>query len=333
MSDSSRTLKPEQSGAVSSPAAAEPAAGLTEVSLDPQTRNTLLAELDLTDSQSIIFFGVKAQRLLSRVTRRMMKLASAGGPSKASQDLDDMLAVIRQFQPDTGSSWLGRLLGSRRRRLLRDVAEVVNRIDAAAATLERRKTELLTEVVAMDRLLEQCREALTQVARYEKAGRYKLAGLKDASSEISGARLDELLGRCEDLSISHVLAQQALATLLTAQHASKGLLSRVGAVLDQTVPAWQLHMSQLLALWRGEQINEALDDVKGMHGELDQMSEQLAAARAAVRGELASGRRDTEALAIANQALAEAVTESAALAHSASEAVSRVVSDLGAAKS
>ncbi len=327
MSDSTRTLKPGESGAA--PTLAEAA---ESVPLDPQTRDQLLAELDLSDSQSIVFFGVKAQRLLGRVTRRMMKLATAGGPSKASRDLDDMLGIIRQFQPDTGGGWLGRLFGSRRRRLLRDVAAVVGRIDTAAAALERRKTELLTEVVSMDRLLEQCRDALTQVARYEKAGRHKLAQLKGSAESISGSRLDELLSRCEDLSISHVLAQQALATLLTAQHASKGLLTRVGAVLDQTLPAWQLHMSQLLALWRGEQITEALDDVKGLHGEMDRMSEQLAAARDAVRGELASGRRDAEALAVANQALAEAVSESAALAQSASEAVSRAVSDLGAAE-
>ncbi len=285
---------------------------------DSDTRRRLRSELDLGDAQSISYFGSKAQRALARVTQRMMKLATAAGPARANADLDQMLNILRAFKPDTSGGLLGRLFGSRRRRLLREVAVIVNRIDAAAASLERRKTELLTEVISFDRMIEQCREALVQVAHYEAVGRQVLG--QAVASRDPGS--DDLLARCEDLSVAHLLAQQTLATLLVAQQASQQLLSRVGAVLDQTLPAWQVHMSQLLSMWRGDQTVEALQDLSRLHGDMDEVQLRMAQARKAVSEELSSGRRDADALAVANEALSQAVGESVALAKTASQAVS-----------
>ncbi len=295
-----------------------------QVSLSESRRRQLMAELELTDPQSIQYFGSKAQRALARVTERMMKLATGRGPSQASADLDQMLTILRAFKPDAGGGFLARLFGSRRRRLLKDVAQIVNRIDAAATRLERRKTALLTEVVSYDRMIEQAREALTEVIEYEQAARYALAELTQQSAQPPSSLAADLLARCEDLSVGHLLAQQTLATLLVAQQASQQLLGRVGAVLDQTLPAWQLHMSQLVSLWRGDQIASELDQIGDLHGQMDDMQSKLAEARQQVSAELSSGRRDADALTLANDALANIVGEGVTLAREAAEAVNKL---------
>ncbi|MFK7957967.1 MAG: toxic anion resistance protein [Lysobacterales bacterium] len=295
-----------------------------QVLVGESRRRELMAELDLADSQSIQYFGSKAQRALARITERMMKLATGRGPSQASADLDEMLSVLRAFQPDSGSGLLARLFGSRRRRLLRDVAQIVNRIDAAASGLERRKTELLTEVISYDRMIEQAKAALTEVIHYEQVARHALAELTQGSSQPPAAEAADLLARCEDLSMGHVLAQQTLATLLVAQQASQQLLSRVGAVLDQTLPAWQLHMSQLVSLWRGDQISIELGQLGDLHGQMDDMQSKLAEARKEVSTELSSGRRDADALTLANDALASVLGEGRALARTAADAVTKL---------
>ncbi|MEM9533363.1 MAG: toxic anion resistance protein [Pseudomonadota bacterium] len=278
-------------------------------------------ELDLKDEKSILYFGARAQRALSRITDKMARLAAAGGPDAAARDMDAMLGVLREFKP-SGGGWLGRLFGSARRRLIAQTSELLTRIDNQATALERHKTVLLTEVVSLDRLIEKCRASLAEVALYEKA-------LRQARQVAEPAAQREVLARSEDLALSHQIGQQTLATLLMGQQASQDLLSRVNAVLEQTLPAWQVHFSQVLALWRGDETARALDETRGLTDELGDLGRRLRDARAEVARELSRGRLDLKALDVANEALAHAVGEGVELARQAESAVKQITAAAG----
>lgn len=304
---------PEQSGkpAGSSP----PAAGHGDAQAPPAE---LEAELDWSEPNSILFFGARTQRELARISDRLLQMAAAKGVGKAAADLDQMLAVIRRFQPEPAARqpWWRRLLGrSQADATVHQVANLLNRMDQTAAQLERRKTALLTESVTMQRLAERSEQHYRRLGQYETVARRSLARVPD------GLRAD-LLARCEDLALSRQVAQQSLAALSVAQQATRDLLSRVNAVLDHTLVLWKQHMTQVIAIWRGRETAEAISELSGTSAELASMRSELADARAQLALQLKQGKVDLEAVAVANRRLVQELELGADAASRAREAAS-----------
>ena len=79
------------------PAPAGPASEVvTPPERDPEL-GSLLQELDLTDSQSILFFGSKAQQQLTAVSDRMLEGVRNKDVGPAGASLNDMVATLRGF--------------------------------------------------------------------------------------------------------------------------------------------------------------------------------------------------------------------------------------------
>jgi uncharacterized protein YaaN involved in tellurite resistance len=121
--------------------------------------SALLRELELTDTQSILFFGAKAQERLTEVSDQMLEGVRAKDAGPAGAALSEMVATLRGFDvddldPNRKPGVLDRLLGKGRpvARFLQAYESVRNQIETIGRDLDRHKTRLLTDVTALDRL-------------------------------------------------------------------------------------------------------------------------------------------------------------------------------------
>ena len=162
---------------------AEPTAGGQRTDADSQDLADLVATLNLNDSEAILFFGSKVQHRLSRISRKMLQTVAADNFAGAGLAVDEMLSALRQFDlgdadPNVSLPWWKRLWPKARplNRLLGAVAGLRHRVDQAGLHLEREKTVLLTDVVAMDKLDAKCREYLSDLNRHIAAAKMGLQG-------------------------------------------------------------------------------------------------------------------------------------------------------------
>ena len=93
---------------------------VVRVTPDPTARPSLdelaplVAELDMNDSHSVLFFGSRAQQELSRVSDSMLDRVRAKDLGPAGEALNDMVLTLRGFDtsgldPNRRPGWLERL--------------------------------------------------------------------------------------------------------------------------------------------------------------------------------------------------------------------------------
>ncbi|MDJ0655032.1 MAG: toxic anion resistance protein [Xanthomonadales bacterium] len=297
----SRELEPDTADAEIPEAPARPAVPVEHL------------ELDLADLEAIAYFGKKPQQRLSRASRRMLRLVQRDGTIKAGDALDAMLTIVKGFDaasldPNAGGLW-ARLTGrGGLAPLLQALDGLLSQVEHAALDLERHKTALLTEIVAMDRLGDQCHQGLAEI------GAFRRHAMQVLDQSLADEARYHLLQRTEDLALSEQVGQQALATLRLSQRSGRELMSRINHVLEITLPLWRQHMTQLVALWRQNKAREVLARSVDAGQSLADASRQLADARRLARQELQAGRYDLRAIETANSELQSNIERGLALA-------------------
>ena len=91
---------------VAAPAPARDIVALTEASPPEQAEiRSLLAEIDLTDSSSVVHFGVKAQQQLTQVSDQMLEGVRAKDTGAAGGALSEMVGTLRGFDVEATADW------------------------------------------------------------------------------------------------------------------------------------------------------------------------------------------------------------------------------------
>ena len=126
------------SDALTDPRASQP--------LEPARVTELLAELDLNDSHSILFFGSRAQEQLTTVSDSMLERVRTKDVGPAGAALNDMVLTLRGFDlggldPNRKAGWFDRLLGKGR-----DAAKVLQRYEQVRDQIEAKVRALMTSV-------------------------------------------------------------------------------------------------------------------------------------------------------------------------------------------
>ncbi len=305
-----------------------PAPAQVESESDAQARAELAASLDGGDPEAILFFGTKVQHHLSRISRKMLETVAGERVDGAGQAIDEMLDIIRGFDleradPNVKPPWWKRWWPAARplTRLVAAIESLRLRVEQAARRLEREKSALLSDVVTMDRLDERCREHLRELDLHLGVARGRLDGAADG-------RQADLLKRLEDLTVSRQIGQQARASMLLVQQTGRELISRVNFVLTATVPAWQQHLTQLIAIWRRRKAAELIGASSELAEDLAGAAGRLRGARERVREALRAGVYDLDAIAEANRELAAELEQGRALAERGREARAQALSAL-----
>lgn len=315
----------------------------------------LLAEINLDDSKSILFFGSKAQEQLTTISDKMLEGVKNKELGTAGNDLNSMVAVIRGFDvdelnPNKKPGFFDRMLGKAKpvAKFIGRYEEVRKQIDDISDKLEIHKTALLTDITSLDRLYNANLTYFHDLETYIKAGEQKLKELDEktipdkvrqseaseqtiASQELRDLRAarDELDRRVHDLRLTRQVAMQGLPGIRLVQENDKGLVTKINSTLVNTVPLWRQQLATAVTIYRSSQAAETVKAATDLTNDLlKSNAENLKLANAETRKQLERGVFDIETVKQANTLLIATLEESLQIAEAGKKARTQAVTEL-----
>lgn len=312
---------------------------------EQQQIDRLMNEIDLTDSNSIIFFGSKAQQELTTISDNMLEGVRNKDLGSAGKSLNDMVSVLRGFEvedfdPNNRPGFFARLF----RKLFGGVTPVAKfiqqyegvrrQVDTVTDDLEKHKTLLLRDIKSLDKLYSANLDYFHNLEAYILAGERKLQYIDDhmvpaaqATAEESDEVLlaqelrdlrsgrDDLERRIHDLRLTRQVAMQGLPSIRLIQENDKGLVNKINSTLVNTVPLWRQQLAQAVTIFRSAEAAKSVKAASDLTNELlEKNSDNLRTANRTVREELERGVFDVNAVRRANENLIATVEESLQIA-------------------
>ncbi len=340
------------------PPATQPPPVFETTPMDRARIQELMADIDLTDSHSILFFGAKAQEQLTDVSDTMLEGVRNKDSGPAGEALNTMVATLRGFDlagldPERKQGLLSRLFGSPAKpvvKFLQEYEDVRVQIDAIGDELERHKTHLLTDVVALDRLYQATLDYFHELELYIAAGDEKLRlldgkviPLLERQAAESGdvlkaqelrdlrASRDDLERRVHDLRLTRQVTMQALPSIRLVQENDKGLVNKINSTLVNTVPLWRQQLAQAVTIFRSGEAARSVKAATDLTNELlAANARNLKEANAEARRQMERGVFDIEVVKQANTTLIETIEESLAIADEGKRRRAEALQDLQA---
>ncbi|WP_395375624.1 toxic anion resistance protein [Marinicella sp. W31] len=303
--------------------------------------DSLIKEINLGDSNSIIFFGTKAQQQVTEISDKMLEGVKNKDLGRSGEALNEMVATIRGFDideldPNKKPGFFARLFGRAKPlvKFLQKYEDVRKQIDKITNKLESHKTTLLKDITSLDRLYVANLEYFHTLEDYIKAGEEKLreldedilpkmaqeAGGDDDMLEAQKLRdmrsaRDDLERRVHDLRLTRQVTLQSLPSIRLVQENDKGLINKINSTIANTVPLWRQQLAQTVTIWRSEQAADTIKDATDLTNEmLAANAENLKIANKKVREQMERGVFDIEVVKLANQKLIETIDDSLRIA-------------------
>ena len=303
-----------------------------------------MAELDMTNTTSIVQFGSGAQAELQVISQSMLQGVRNKDVGPAGDSLRDIVSTIRGFSLDEldvrrERSFFERILG-RAAPIARFAAKFENvqgQIDKITDELMRHEHTLLKDIESLDMLYSKTLAFYDELAVYIAAGEARLADLntttipaKEAEvaaapqetgvmkaqelRDIRSAR-DDLERRVHDLKLTRQVTMQSLPSIRLVQENDKSLVTKINSTLVNTVPLWETQLAQAVTIQRSA---EAADAVKGANDLTNELltanAQNLRVANKTIREEMERGVFDIEAVKAANENLIATINESLQIA-------------------
>lgn len=308
---------------------------------DKEIVDGLMAEIDMRDSNSIIFFGSQAQQQITEVSDQMLEGVRNKDLGGAGNVLGEMISVLRGFDlealdPNKKVSFFSRLFGKAKplTKIFQRYEEVRKQVDSVTDQLETHKTTLLTDITTLDRLYSTTLDFFHQLEMYITAGDEKLHLLdkesipalaektEEADSVLQAQQLrdlrasrDDLDRRVHDLRLTRQVAMQSLPAIRLVQENDKGLINKINSTLVNTVPLWRQQLATAVAIYRSGDAAKAVKAATDLTNELlVNNAENLKEANAEARRQIERGVFDIESIKKANLLLIETVEESLQIA-------------------
>ncbi len=308
---------------------------------EQQAMNSLLQEIDLDDSHSLLYFGSSAQQQLASISDDMLEGVRNKDTGPAGDSLNSMIATVRGFDlsdldPNRKQGFLSRMLGKTKplAKFLQGYEQVRDQIDAIADDLDRHKTQLLTDITSLDRLYNANLKYFHQLERYIVAGEEKIRQLdketipamevqvQNNDAVIEAQRLrdlrsnrDALERRVHDLKLTRQVAMQSLPSIRLVQENDKGLVNKIISTTANTLPLWRTQLAQAVTIQRSREATSSIRAASDLTNELLKANaDNLKQGNAEARREIERGIFDIDVVKEANAALIETIEESLQIA-------------------
>lgn len=308
---------------------------------DPDRRKrieNLMSEIDVKDSNSVIFFGAKAQEQLTLISDQMLEGVRNKDVGPAGGALNEMVVTLRGFDVDDlkERGFFAKLFGGTKPmvKFLQRFEEVRDQIDSISNKLDNHKTELLTDIASLDRLYEANLEYFHTLADYIAAGEEKLREIDETvvpalqkeaneSKDVLKAQAlrdlrsmrDDLERRVHDLKLTRQVTMQSLPSIRLVQENDKSLVNKINSTMVNTIPLWRTQLAQGITIHRSREAGQTLKDATDLTNELlTANAENLKTANAEVRKQIERGVFDIEIVKQANQMLIDTIEESLQIA-------------------
>ena len=318
---------------------------LTEAAPDQAAAiRTRMAELDLTNTQSIIGFGSGAQAELQVISQEMLSGVKNKDVGPAGDSLRDIVTTLRGFSVSEldvrrETKWWERLMGRAApfAKFMARFEEVQGQIDKITDSLLTHEHTLLKDVKSLDILYEKTLTFYDELALYIAAGEAKLAEVdaKDipakeaavaAAPEADQVKLaqelrdlraarDDLDRRVHDLRLTRQVTMQSLPSIRLVQENDKSLITKINSTLVNTVPLWETQLAQAVTIQRSKEAAVAIREANDLTNDLlTSNAENLRETNRIVRTEMERGVFDIEAVKQANASLIATIEESLSIA-------------------
>lgn len=303
-----------------------------------------IAEIDLSNTQSIITFGSGAQAELTKLSNEMLEGVRAKDTGPAGQALTRMVGSIKGFDvseldPGRKQSWWEKLLGkaSPVKQFIGQYETVRVQIDSISDELLGHETALLKDIRFLDKLYEKTLAFYDEIGLYIAAGEAKLAELDGQTipakeAEVSNApegeavmqaqelrdlraARDDLERRVHDMKLTRQVTMQSLPSIRLVQENDKSLVGKIMSTLINTIPLWETQLAQAVTIARSREAAGAVKGASDLTNELlRKNAENLQQANREVRQEMERGVFDIEAVKEANDRLIATINESLQIA-------------------
>ena len=311
-------------------------------------------KLDLNDRNSVIYFGTEAQEKLDDISNRMIDGVQNKDIGAAGDSLNQIVASIRGFDidalnPNNPVPWYKKLFGapSSLVKFLEGYEEVRDQIDMVANDLEKHKSQLMKDVVSLDKLYEANLDYFRGLELYIKAGESKLneidttvipeyetkAESKEMMAiqdlkEVRGFR-DDLDRKVYDLKLSRQVAMQSLPSIRLVQENDKSLINKITSTLVNTVPLWRNQLAQTITIFRSHDAAKSIKEASDLTNDLlEKNADGLREANREVRQQMERGIYDIESIKKANNTLIATLNDSLKIAEEGKEARAKALVEL-----
>ena len=314
---------------------------------DPKSAEEIqmrLAELDLTDSNSIIQFGAAAQAELQDISQSMLQDVKNKDLGPAGDSLRDMVTIIRGFsvsELDTRRerSWWEKLIGraAPMAKFIARYEDVQDQIDKITTNLESHELTLAKDIKSLDVLYAKTLDFYDELVIYIAAGQDRLARLDEteipaleqaveaaqdqdkmlAAQELRDlqAARDDLERRVHDLKLTRQVTMQSLPSIRLVQENDKSLITKINSTLVNTVPLWETQLAQAVTIQRSAEAAQAVKEANDLTNELlTSNAANLRAANAEIRTQVERGVFDISAIQKANSELIGTIEDSLRIA-------------------
>lgn len=307
-----------------------------------QQMEAIIAEINMTDRSSIMFFGTKTQEQMTTISEKMLNGVKNKDIGSAGKSLTSMITAIKGFDidslnPGEEPSWWEKLIGKTKPvvEFLSKYEDVRKQIDTITDEMEGHKTQLLTDVVTLDKLYEANLDFFHKLEAYISAGAEKLRRLDsdDIPKLVAEVQLktedmvlaqnlrdlrsarDDLERRVHDLRLTRQVAMQSLPSIRLVQENDKTLINKINSTLINTVPLWKNQLAQAVTIFRMSDAAKVVKEASDLTNDLlEKNAETLRMGNAAVRKEMERGVFDIESVKKANQALIDTINDSLRIA-------------------
>ncbi|MGM0660206.1 MAG: toxic anion resistance protein [Pseudomonadota bacterium] len=317
-----------------------------------------MAEIDMTDTQSIVSFGAKAQAELQEISQSMLQGVRNKDVGPAGDSLRGIVATIRGFSVSEldmrrDRSWWEKLMGRAApiAKFSARYEEVQGQIDRITDDLLGHEHTLLKDIKSLDKLYEKTLAFYDELALYIAAGEARLKDLdetgipaREAAVEAAQeadqvmraqelrdlrAARDDLERRVHDLKLTRQVTMQSLPSIRLVQENDKSLVTKINSTLVNTVPLWETQLAQAVTIQRSA---EAADAVRGAGDLTNELltanAKNLRDSNKAIRQEIERGVFDIEAVKQANADLIGTIQESLQIADEGKARRARAEEDL-----
>ncbi|MBE0453874.1 MAG: toxic anion resistance protein [Roseovarius sp.] len=303
-----------------------------------------MAEIDMGDTQSIVFFGSAAQAELQEISQAMLQGVRNKDVGPAGDSLRGIVTTIRGFAVSEldvrrERSWWEKLLGRAApfAKFTARFEQVQGQIDKITDDLLSHEHRLLKDIKSLDMLYQKTLAFYDELALYIAAGEAKLKDLdandipaKEADVQAAPeadqvmkaqelrdmrAARDDLERRVHDLKLTRQVTMQSLPSIRLVQENDKSLVTKINSTLVNTVPLWETQLAQAVTIQRSAEAAAAVRDANDLTNELlTANAKNLRDSNKMIRQEMERGVFDIEAVKKANADLIGTIQESLAIA-------------------
>lgn len=300
-----------------------------------------LAEIDLADSNSILFFGTSAQGEVTSVADEMLEGVRNKDSGPAGIALNEMVSTLRGFaiddlDPGKKPGFIARLLGTAKpiAKVLQQYEEVREQIDAISNRLDGHTSTLMKDVGMLDRLYDKTLGYFNSLAAYIAAGEECLRRLDgetlptlqmeaDSSADVLKAQAlrdlrakrDDLERRVHDLKLTRQVTMQSLPSIRLVQENDKALVAKIASTMANTIPLWRQQLAMAVTIARSAEAGDTLKRATDLTNDLlTANADTLRTSTQAIRTQVERGVVDIVSVKQANDALIATIDDALRIA-------------------